>query len=304
MGIADEKQKILIVDDDPASIKVLKELLPPGNEVLAAANGEEALKIAGSAQPDLILLDIRMPGMDGYEVCARLKADARTRDIMVVFVTIMDDQEDEIKGLELGAIDYIRKPISPAVVRARLKNHLELKRSRDTLKNLFYVDVLTRIPNRSRFEEVVEVEWRRAARDSTWLSLVLMDIDQFSAFNEHYGKAAGDNCLQMVAQALSGSLRRASDFVARYGEDEFAALLPGTDARSAAEMGEILCDGVLDLAIDHSASTSADYVTVSMATVSIIPVLETPHVMLAEAAEKTLLEAKQAGGGQVRSTVL
>jgi len=131
-----EKQAVLVVDDTPANIKVLMETLKDDYRIVAAVNGQRALQLAAAdPTPDIILLDVMMPEMDGYEVCARLKADAKTRDIPVIFVTAMSDTQDETKGLELGAVDYITKPISPPVVSARVKNHLELKKAREILKN-------------------------------------------------------------------------------------------------------------------------------------------------------------------------
>jgi diguanylate cyclase (GGDEF)-like protein len=304
MRTPDRKQTILIVDDEPTNIKVMSEVVPAGNTILFATNGQEALRIANSKTPDLILLDIGMPGMDGYETCVRLKADARTRGIPVVFVTIMNEVEDETKGLELGAIDYIRKPFSPAIVRARVKNHLELKKRRDMLENLSSIDGLTGIPNRSRFEEIVDLEWRRALRRDAWLSLILMDIDQFSSFNRKYGNVAGDDCLKMVARVLTKTFRRAADFVARYGEDVFAALLPETDAPAAERMGETLRARIADLRIEHPTSDTADCISMSVGMVSLVPMVDSSHIVLTETAEKTLRKAKQAGGSQTMSTVL
>ena len=131
-----EKQAVLVVDDTPANIQVLMETLKDDYRIIAAVNGERALQLATSdPPPDIILLDVMMPEMDGYEVCARLKADAMTRDIPIIFITAMSETQDETKGLELGAVDYITKPISPPVVTARVKSHLELKQAREILKN-------------------------------------------------------------------------------------------------------------------------------------------------------------------------
>jgi len=131
-----EKNAVLVVDDTPTNIQVLMEILKDDYRIIAAVNGKRALRLAVSdPPPDIILLDVMMPEMDGYEVCARLKADAKTRDIPVIFVTAKSETQDETKGLELGAVDYITKPISPPVVQARIKNHLELKKASEFLKN-------------------------------------------------------------------------------------------------------------------------------------------------------------------------
>ena len=136
MSNSGRKDMVLVVDDSPENIDLLGNVLNQDYEIKVALSGEKALKIAGSEKPpDIILLDIMMPGMDGYEVCRRLKSDAKTQDIPVIFVTSMSEVEDETKGLDVGAIDYITKPISPAIVKARIKNHLELKEAREYLKN-------------------------------------------------------------------------------------------------------------------------------------------------------------------------
>ena len=194
---------------------------------LFATNGKEALRIAGSDRPpDLILLDVMMPQLDGYEICRRLKSEESTQNIPVIFVTVRDAVEDEARGLELGAIDYVTKPFNMPIVRARVRNHIELKRRGDDLEALSCLDGLTSIPNRRRFDEVLALEWRRSLRAETWLSLMMMDIDQFKAYNDHYGHPAGDSCIKQVARAIAGCLTRAGDFVARYGGEEFCAVLP------------------------------------------------------------------------------
>lgn len=304
MVTPDPKQTVLIVDDEPANISLLAATVPRGITVLFATNGEEALEMTASKKPDLVLLDIEMPGMTGYEVCKRIKADPDTRDIPVVFVTVLHDLEDETRGLEIGAIDYIRKPIRPAVVRARVKNLLELKRRRDILESLSSIDGLTCIPDRMGFEETLSLEWQRAARGGAWLSLILVDIDQFESFNEAYGNVMGDDCLKTIAQSLCDTFKRASDYVARYGNDEFAALLPGIGAKAAIDMAETLSERIIGLGIEHSASTVADSITVSVGAASTVPSLDASYDTLKEVAEKTLFEAKQAGGNQVMCTVL
>ena len=224
------RQTVLIVDDAPANIEVLSEALSDEYEVLFATSGQDALDVAAEQHPDLILLDVMMPEMDGYEVCTRLKGDTKTQTIPIIFVTAMDHEEEETKGLNVGAIDYLAKPIRPAIVRARVRNHLELKRYRDNLECLSSTDGLTGIANRRRFDEFLDREWLRARRCQTPLSLILMDIDLFKGYNDHYGHLAGDDCLRHLAREMTACLRRPTDLVARYGGEEFACLLPDTDA--------------------------------------------------------------------------
>ncbi len=213
-------QKILIIDDTPTNIQILNEVLQGDYGIFFATNGPDGIRIAQREIPDLILLDIMMPEMDGYEVCAEIKSDPRTRQIPLIFITAMSDEGDEAKGLECGAIDYITKPISPPIVKARVKNHLELKRNRDILvkltveldnKNrelnlLAREDSLTGLANRRRFNEVLEAEIKRAGRYDQLLSLILCDVDFFKNYNDHYGHVAGDRCLQTIG--LSGHSTR------------------------------------------------------------------------------------------------
>jgi diguanylate cyclase (GGDEF)-like protein len=295
------KQTVLIVDDAPTNIEILSEVLDSEYEVLFAVSGEDALNIAFEETPDLILLDIIMPQMDGYEVCSRLKADPRTRAIPVIFVTAMDQEEDETKGLALGAIDYLTKPIRPPIVRARVRNHLELKRYRDVLERMTTTDGLTGISNRRRFDESLECEWSRARRSQKPLSLIMLDIDFFKAFNDHYGHLAGDDCLRQVARGLANSVRRPADLVARYGGEEFVCLLPETDASGAAWMANQLLETMKELNLPHAHSQVADHVTLSMGVVTLIPLVGQSSSDLVRSADELLYEAKQNGRNQFRS---
>ncbi len=296
------RQKILIVDDMPANIAVLVKALTSDYEISVAVDGEDALSIAASEHaPDLILLDIMMPGVDGYEVCRRLKKDAATREIPVIFITAKDAEKDETRGLELGAVDYITKPFSLPIVKARVKTHLELKRKSDLLENLASLDGLTCIANRRRFDQLLEAEWSRALRTASWISIIMLDIDFFKAFNDNYGHAAGDDCLRKVAEALEGSLRRSADTVARYGGEEFVAILPGTEPDGASTVAETLRQAVELLAIAHAYSAVSQVVTVSAGVASAIPMADSSAGTLVACADKRLYEAKFEGRNRVKS---
>ena len=302
MNDVSAKQTILIVDDVAMNIKVLGDALKTDYTVRFATNGEKALEMAmSSSPPDLILLDIMMPGMDGYEVCRQLKAEKQTWSIPVIFITAMSQEEDETKGLELGAIDYITKPFSLPIVKVRIKTHLELKRHRDTLEYLSMLDGLTGIPNRRRFDECFDTEWKRAERTSSYLSLIMIDIDYFKDFNDCYGHQIGDECLKEVARTLALSVKRASDCVARYGGEEFVCILPGTDIQGAVQVGEIMRESVESLNVPHLASTVAAHVTISLGTASVIPKRERSQFSLLEAADRCLYKAKASGRNQMKS---
>ncbi len=294
-------QTVLIVDDTPATIEILGEILGAEQETIFATSGPEALDIARDQQPDLILLDVLMPDMDGYEVLAKLKADPRTRAIPVIFITAMDRDEDEAKGLEAGAIDYITKPVNPVIVKARVHNHLELKRYRDYLENLSATDGLTGISNRRHFDDVLDSEWRRSRRAQTPLSLVLMDIDYFKAYNDHYGHLAGDDCLRKLAKAFVEMSQRAADTVARYGGEEFGCILPGTGIEGALCVAQKIRHRVSQLAIPHETSSVASVVTLSIGVSTLIPLPGQLQWDLIKKADEALYEVKRSGRNQIRS---
>lgn len=221
-----ERSNVLIVDDSRTNIAIMKDILSEDHEVFSALTGKDALKIARQENVDLILLDVVMPEMDGYEVCKRLKADPVTKNIPVIFVTSMSEMGDETKGLELGAIDYMIKPVRAPIIKARVRNHLELKKYRDFLENLSMVDGLTGVWNRRHFNEVLDKEWRRAMRGTHLISVILLDVDFFKKYNDHYGHLAGDDCLRQVTKALKETARRGGDMVARYGGEEFVIITP------------------------------------------------------------------------------
>lgn len=303
MKLDGSKQRILIVDDMPTNIKILGEMLRTDYEITVATTGPKALKIAEEQPLDLILLDIMMPDMDGYAVCRELKTRSRTKNIPVIFITTKNESDDEVKGLELGAVDYITKPFHLPIVKARVRTHLDLKRKYDILEAMVSLDGLTEIPNRRSFDELLQMEWKRNMRGSKPLTLFMMDIDFFKQYNDHYGHTAGDDCLKLVAQALNGTLQRAGDLVARYGGEEFAALLPETDAISARALAERMRESVEALGIPHSTSLVADHVTISLGVVSMIPTSSTSPVTLIDAADAMLYKAKRSGRNRVESDV-
>ncbi|MBW7861583.1 MAG: diguanylate cyclase [Rhodocyclaceae bacterium] len=291
---------ILVVDDAPENLRVMTSVLKDHYKVKVATSGERALAVAGGAErPDLILLDVVMPGMDGYEVCERLKADPDTAEIPVIFVTSRDDEEDEEHGLAAGAIDYIVKPIRPSIVQARVRNHIELKRSRDLLQRLTTVDHLTGIHNRRRFDEYLDIEWRRAARDRDPVALIAIDIDHFKAYNDHYGHPRGDECLVAVARTLFDVAARPTDLVARCGGEEFACVLPATDIESALELAERMLARVRALDLPHAASPLQGRVSVSMGVAAAVPQAGSSPEGLIELADKALYEAKASGRNRV-----
>ncbi len=261
---APRRPRLLVVDDQPVNIQAIYQTFNADHQVLMATSGEQALQLCLSKQPDLVLLDVVMPGMDGFEVCRRLKEDEATRDIPVIFVTAQNDDATETRGLDAGAVDFISKPINPKIVRARVRTHLTLKAQSDLLREWVYTDGLTGVHNRRYFDERLAVEWSRAVRNGNALSVVLLDVDFFKRYNDCYGHLAGDECLRRVARALKTCVRRPSDLVARYGGEEFVCLLPDTDLKGAMTVAEELGQLLFVQQIAHADSSVASVVTVSL----------------------------------------
>lgn len=288
---------ILIVDDQPTNIHVLAALLKKDYRILTATRGEKALELAAQPpQPDLILLDIVMPEMDGHEICSRLKNAEATKSIPIIFVTALGEEQDEEHGLNLGAADYITKPFSPAIVRARVRNQINLKLRTDRLEQVAMQDGLTQIPNRRYFDQKLTEEWTRLLRNGQCLSLLMIDIDHFKPYNDHYGHGAGDECLRRVAQALYQVPHRPTDLVARYGGEEFAVILPETDRLGAAHLAQRLLDAVRALALEHAYSEVAPQVTISVGMATHSP--DQPYYdaeALKQGADQALYQAKARG---------
>jgi len=287
--------RLLIVDDAMENIQILNHVLGEEHEVLFAMNGERALELAHQHQPDLILLDAVMPGMDGYEVCAALRASADVRGIPIIFVTALTTPEDETRALEAGAVDFITKPFNVAVVRARVRTHLTLKRQSDAMRELTLTDALTGIANRRSFNDAIQNEWRRCARSAMPLSLVMIDIDHFKRYNDAYGHQAGDACLKQVADTMLQCAGRSPDLLARYGGEEFVILLPQADSPGAQTVAERILESVRALAIPHRMSSVSDAVTVSLGVATLMPDKGSSPEALVRCADDALYQAKKDG---------
>ncbi|UQB43415.1 response regulator [Thiomicrospira microaerophila] len=294
------KPRILIVDDEPANAKVLANGLKDDYVLLLANSGVKAIKLAGSEpQPDLVLLDIMMPDMDGYQVCHHLKNDPKTSNIPVVFVSALDQRHDEEKGLNMGAVDYISKPFHLPIVKSRIRNHLALKLKTDLLEEMSHVDGLTHIANRRQFDETLLKESLRLARSGKPMGLIMLDIDFFKPFNDHYGHGQGDICLQKVAQALQSVIRRPGDLLARYGGEEFVVLLPETGQRGTQRIAEELRQSIASLRLQHAYSEVADHVTVSVGAVSGWAQNHEQAEQMLKTADEALYQAKQQGRNRI-----
>jgi diguanylate cyclase (GGDEF)-like protein len=293
------KAKLLVVDDQPINIQVMYQAFGSDYQVFMATGGEQALSICKVNPPDLILLDIVMPGMDGFEVCTRLKADEATTHIPVIFVTAHTDAAQETHGLSLGAVDFIAKPVNPSVVRARVKTHLTLKFQSDLLRQLVFLDGLSGVFNRRYFDQQLAIESARSARNDLPLSLILLDVDFFKLYNDHYGHQAGDDALRMIAITLKSCLRRPADLVARYGGEEFACVLPETSYEDALGLASELERKVRERGIPHAVSDVAPVITISVGIATRVAGAKGDVQALVRLADSLLYEAKNTGRGKV-----
>ena len=297
-GQEPQRQKILIVDDAETNLMILSNLLAEEGDIISATDGVQAIALAESDLPDLILLDVSMPGMDGYEVCRHLKSDIRTRDIPIVFVTGRTEDNDQEKGLSLGAIDYILKPYSPLIVLARIRNHLALQKAHLDLKianaeltRLAATDFLTGVWNRRRFMELGKAEVARVRRSGRCFGTVMIDVDHFKTVNDTYGHDVGDSVLRTLAEACVDRLRNV-DIVGRMGGEEFALILPETDPQGAKLTVERLREYLGELAVPIDSGTLK--VTVSAGVTTVHDPRDSIEAAL-KRADEALYEAKGSG---------
>jgi diguanylate cyclase (GGDEF)-like protein len=294
---------ILVVDDNPTNLSVLSQALKAaGHKVRVAVDGESAIEQLEENLPDLILLDLQMPGIDGFETCARLKANLATQDIPIIFITASADIENKVRGLSVGAVDYITKPFQHEEVLARVRVHLTLRfltrkvqEQAIVLERLANLDGLTQVANRRRFDEYFEKEWQRLAREQAPLSLILCDIDYFKCYNDHYGHQTGDTCLKQVAQTIEQSVKRPADLVARYGGEEFVVILPNTPVEGAAHVAERFQSEIRQLEILHAQSEVSPFITLSMGISGQVPTHAVEPQSLIVAADRALYAAKAQG---------
>jgi diguanylate cyclase (GGDEF)-like protein len=302
--ISIKTDRILIIDDSSVSIDILTASLQDEFAIFAALDGQTGYEIAKFEQPDLILLDIHLPEFNGYQTCALLKSDPATKTIPIIFMTASMTEESEARALTLGGADTISKHTNVEIIKLRIKSQIDLKHYRELLERLSITDELTNIANRRRFNEFLHQEWRNMMRAKNFLSVILIDIDYFKAYNDHYGHILGDRCLQQVARTIQGALSRPVDFVARYGGEEFVCVLPMTDPKGAEIVGEKLRNAVLRQSIPHLHSTVSDVVTVSLGAASVVPYPGIDVNRLLDHADRALYQSKYDGRNRVTCTDL
>jgi two-component system chemotaxis family response regulator WspR len=312
---------VLLVDDQPIVGAAVKKMLADESDITFhyCDSADAALQVADQVSPTTILQDLVMPKIDGYTMLQRYREHARTSDIPVIVLSSKEDPRDKSEAFGKGASDYLVKLPDKIELIARIRAHsrsflaqrerdaafkaldaarLELEAKNAILEHMSAIDGLTGIANRRRFDEALLSEWRRARRDHSSIGLILIDVDFFKRYNDHYGHLSGDDCLRKVASALASTIRRPADLVARYGGEEFVALLPQTDRAGIETVAESLRAAVESLAVAHEKSDATSTVTISLGAA-----LSTPQasdaddaaLALIARADRALYEAKRGG---------
>ncbi|PZO41532.1 MAG: diguanylate cyclase response regulator [Pseudanabaena frigida] len=321
------KEYILVVDDTPPNLQLLLTMLKrKGYEAHGVTDGLVALSDIKNKLPDLVLLDINMPNINGFQVCQQLKSSDLTSEIPVIFISARDEVLDKVQAFAVGGVDYITKPFQIAEVLARIENQLTLQRlqkqlqeqnhrlkqeinsriiaetllqeANEKLGRLVNLDGLTQLANRRCFDEYLEQEWQRLAREQLHLSLIMCDIDFFKNYNDTYGHVAGDDCLRKVSLLIKQAVRRPADLAARYGGEEFVLVLPNTDVDGAILVAEVIRQKLSELAIPHEDSVVSEFVTLSIGVTSLIPKTDSLPSVLLTSADYALYRAKELGRNQ------
>jgi diguanylate cyclase (GGDEF)-like protein len=296
------RYKILIIDDEVQNINILKDILQEEYEIFAEVDSREAFKTAKDVNPDIIILDIVMPELNGYDIIKLLKVSSKTCDIPVIYITGLERNEDEAIGLKLGAVDYIFKPFYYPVVQSRVQNQVKILEQFREIKRLSMYDQLTDLPNRRCFETRLDVEWGRSVREKTPISVLLIDVDKFKDYNDAHGHQQGDVALKSVADTLNKTLKRSTDLAARWGGEEFIVLLPNTDLSGAVKIAENICKSIEEMEIPHTVNHdhSAAKTTVSVGVNTKTHEQDTGQDYLISGADISLYNAKKSGRNCVR----
>ncbi|MCL2051006.1 MAG: diguanylate cyclase [Lachnospiraceae bacterium] len=292
------KNRILIVDDDKSNLDVLNHILKNDYSIYVAKSGETAIRRAVSDQPDMILLDIIMPDMSGYDVIKVLKEDEATKSIPVIFITALSSVADEERGFLLGAVDYIMKPFNNSILKARLRIHMKALEHARMIEDFGTIDVLTEIANRRNFEHRLAAEWVKAIKGNKPLSILLIDIDMMQQYNQTYGYLQGDVLLQTIAKVFAGFLRNEDDLVARISGEEFAFLLPNADFYEACALANEINHFVEIMEIPSMGSLTTQ-ITCSIGVAADTPKAGEDFQALYKEANEKLSCAKEAGGNHV-----
>lgn len=290
--------KVLVIDDSVVQASFLKSILDSEYEVTACNTAEDGLNAAREGDFALILLDIVMPGVDGFVILKELKEDARTKHVPVIMITSLSDIQYEERGLLMGAVDYVTKPFSPVIIKARVNTHIQLYHYQMEVLRQSMIDELTGVSNRRCYETGSIAKWQEALRFGLPFSVCIFDIDKFKLYNDTFGHPAGDHVIAAVAKTVSSRFRRTTDLFARYGGEEFVAVFLGSDGLSAFEFMKTVRQSVEDLHIKHN-SPVCEWVTISVGGVSVVPKIDDKYEDFLKLADTMLYEAKSGGRNRV-----
>ena len=294
----ESRNSILIVDDEEANLLYLSDLLSGDYTIFTARDTADAIDKAEKYHVDLILLDFDRPGAGEYEALTAIKGSENIKDIPVILITGSSSSEDEQKGLDLGADDYVAKPFSDAVIKLRVRNQIRIVNQIRAIERLSTIDQLTEIANKRSFNKQLGVEWRRAIRNQLPLSVLMIDVDRFKNYNDTYGHLQGDVALQAIAGTLTQTLKRPADFAARWGGEEFAVLLPSTDIDGAMLIAELIRESIENTSIPCSADIFT-HVTVSIGANARLPAQNDSMNDFIHCADMALYAAKETGRNKV-----
>ncbi len=322
ISLLDFKIVVLLVDDQQLIAEAVRRLLAGHEDIefYYCSDPAMAIKEVLRIRPTVILQDLVMPDIDGLTLLKYYRAHPDIRNIPVIVLSVKEEPKVKSEAFYLGANDYLVKLPDEVELVARLRYHSKayvyqlqrdeafkalqesqqrLAEMNKRLMRLSILDGLTGIPNRRRFDESLGIEWKRAIRNKTPISLILMDIDYFKLYNDHYGHQEGDECLKKVAKTLESLIQRPTDLVSRYGGEEFVALLPETGPDGAMILAERMRHTIEELCIPHQKSKVSECVTLSLGVASVVPEQGESAEKLVEMADKALYKAKQSGRNRV-----
>lgn len=295
--------KILLVEDSATLRFAMRNyIIDAGHEPLLARSGEEALQLLENTPVDMIIMDVEMPGLNGFETTRLIREWLAGHWIPIIFVTGLNEDENYREGIEAGGDDYLIKPVSFMIIKAKIRAMERIAEMRDQLNQLnaelealSQLDSLTQIYNRRTFNELAQQQWALAKRHQQPISALMIDVDHFKLFNDHYGHPAGDACLKKVTQAIKSCLHRSADILGRYGGEEFIVLLPETDAKGAMRVAQAISEALENIQIRHDVSPSSTYVTASIGGATCLRTTGHDLEELIKNADRALYKAKRAG---------
>lgn len=290
--------RILVIDDSAVQAEFLRSILKDDYDVSIRNTAKEGLEAAKEGGYSLILLDVIMPDMDGFTVLQELKGTELTKHVPIILLTSLAEEQYEERGLLLGAVDYVAKPFSPVIIKARVNTHINLYHYQAEFKQQALVDDLTGVANRRCYEGASIAKWREAVRFGLPFSVCMFDIDKFKLYNDTFGHPAGDKVISAVAKTAGAYFQRSTDLFARYGGEEFVAVFVGNDGRSAFEFLKTIRQAVEDLHIPHN-SPVCEWVTISVGGVSLVPKSGDDYGTFLKLADTMLYDAKRLGRNRV-----